>query len=118
MVPLNSRPTHLANIYLPSALVSRSSQSHVDFAGRNIEDAKGSHQEDVLKTSRCVHALLSQTQILRQESPYFLQRKPTVINIPSLTVKRKTSQAHTLSAEKTGMESKAPEKQSFLEKKK
>lgn len=116
VVSLNSRPANLANIHLPSALVSRSSQRHVEFAGRSIEDARGSHHENVLKTSRNIHSLLSQTQIPRQETTYFLERNATVINTPSLTMKRKTSQVQTLSAKKTDMESTATEKQSFLEK--
>lgn len=116
VVPLNSRPANLANIYLPSALVSRSSQSHVGLAGRNTEDARGSHQEDLLKTSRNIYSFLSQTQIPRQKTTYFLERNPTVINTPSLTMKRKTSQAQTLSAKNPDMVSAAPEKQSFLEK--
>ncbi|XP_054065466.1 von Willebrand factor D and EGF domain-containing protein-like isoform X2 [Rissa tridactyla] len=95
--------------------VSRSSQSHVDFDGRNIEDARDSHQEDILKTSRNIYSLLSQTQIPRQETTYFLERNPTVTNNPSLTMKRKTSQAQTSSAKKNDMEFTAPEKQSFLE---
>jgi len=115
-VPLNSRPANLTNIYLPSALVSRSFQSHMDIAGRNIEDARGSHQEDILKISRNIYSLLSQTQIPRLESTYFLERNPMVINTSSLMMKRKTSQAHVSSAKKPDMESTAPEKQSVLEK--
>ncbi|XP_027551787.1 von Willebrand factor D and EGF domain-containing protein-like [Neopelma chrysocephalum] len=96
--------------------VSRSSQSYVDFPGRNIEDARGSHQEDVLKTSRNVFSLLSQTQIPRQDITHFLERNPTVIYTPSLAVKRKTSQAQTLPAKKPDVEFTVPKKQSFLEK--
>lgn len=116
VVPLNPTLASLANMYLPSALVSRSSQSHVDFARRNIEDARGSHQEDILKTSRNIYSLLSQTQTPRQDTTYFLERDPTVIDTPSLTMKRKTSQAQTSSEKEPDMESTTPEKQSFLEK--
>ncbi|XP_009949206.1 PREDICTED: uncharacterized protein LOC104346213, partial [Leptosomus discolor] len=110
------RPANLDNMYLPSALVSRPPQSHVDFIGRNIEDARGSHQEDILKTSRNIYSLLSQTQIPRTETTYFLERNPRVINTPSFPMKRKTSQAQTSSETNPDMESKAPKKQSFLEK--
>ncbi|XP_008940771.1 PREDICTED: von Willebrand factor D and EGF domain-containing protein, partial [Merops nubicus] len=91
--------------------VSRSSQSHVDFAGRKIEDVRGSQQEDILKTSRSTYSVFSQTQIPRQENTFILERKPTVFNPPPLTIKRKISQAQKLDMEPT-----SPEKQSFLEK--
>nr|XP_021152223.1 von Willebrand factor D and EGF domain-containing protein-like isoform X2 [Columba livia] len=96
--------------------VSRSSQSYVHIAGRNTEDARGSHREDALKTPRNTYSLLSQTQIPRQETTHFLERNPPVINTSSLTMKKETSQARILSAKKPAMESTEPEKQSFLEK--
>lgn len=116
VLPFNSRPANLANVYLPSALVSRSSQSHMDFPGRNIEDARGFHQEDLSKTSRNVFSLLSQTQIPRQDITFLLERNPTVIHTPSLTMERKTSQAQESPEKQPGMEFPAPEKQPFLEK--
>ncbi|XP_068877367.1 von Willebrand factor D and EGF domain-containing protein-like [Aphelocoma coerulescens] len=96
--------------------VSRSSQSYVDFPGRNIEDVRGSHPEDVSKTSRNVFSLLSQTQIPRQDITFLLEGNPAVIHTPSFTVERKTSQAQTSSAKQPGMEFTAPEKQPILEK--
>lgn len=116
VVPVNSRPAKLANVYLPSAPVSRSSQSHVDFPGRNIEDARGSHQEDVSKTSRNAFSFLSQTQIPRRDITFLLERNPRVIHTPSLTMERKTSQAQTSPAKQPGMEFPAPEEQPSLEK--
>lgn len=115
-IPLNSKSENLTNVYLSSVLVSRSSQSYVHIAGRNTEDARGSHREDALKTSRNTYSLLSQTQIPRQETTHFLERNPPVINTSSLTMKKETSQARILSAKKPAMESTEPEKQSFLEK--
>lgn len=115
-VPLNPKSENLTNVYLPSVLVSRSSQSHVHLAGRNTEDDRGSHQEDVLKTWRNTYSLLSQMQIPRQETTFFLERNPPVINTSSLTMKNETSQARILSAKKNDKKSTEPEKQSFLEK--
>lgn len=116
VVPFNSRPANLANIYLPSALVSRSFQTHVDSPGRNIEDAGGSHQEDVSKTSRNVFSLLSQPQMPRQDITFLLERSPTAIHTPSLTMERETSQAQASPEKQPDMEFTAPEKQPFLEK--
>ncbi|XP_064370676.1 von Willebrand factor D and EGF domain-containing protein-like isoform X2 [Dromaius novaehollandiae] len=96
--------------------VSRSSQSHLDIAGRNSDGATGSHQEDALQIPRNNYSFLSQTQIPRQETTYLLGRNPTVISTPSFTMKRKFSQAETSSAKKSDMESILPEKQPFLEK--
>eukprot|EP00075_Anas_platyrhynchos_P006472 XP_021122758.2 von Willebrand factor D and EGF domain-containing protein-like isoform X2 [Anas platyrhynchos] len=93
---------------------SRSSQSRVDVAERNNEDARGSHHEG--KTLRNIYSLLSQTQIPRQQTTYFMERNHTVINTPFLTMKRKISEAQTLSEKKYAMESTAPEKQTFLDK--
>lgn len=119
MVPFNSRPANLANIYMylpsPLDLLSRSFQSHVDFPGGNIEDARGSHQEGFSKTSRNVFSLLSQPQIPRQDITFLLERNPTVIHIPSLTMERKTSQAQTSPEKQPDLEFTAPEKQPFLE---
>lgn len=116
LVPFNSRPENLANMYLPSALVSRSFQSHVDFPGRNIEDTRGSHQEDVAKTSRKVVSPLSQSQIPRQDITFLLERNPTVIHTPSLTMERENSQTQTSPEKQPDLEFTALEKQPFLEK--
>lgn len=114
VVSLNTKPANLTGIYLPSALDSRSSQSRVDVAERNNEDARGSHHEG--KTLRNIYSLLSQTQIPRQQTTYYMERYHTVINTPFLTMKRKISEAQTLSEKKYVMESTAPEKQTFLDK--
>lgn len=116
MVPFNSRPANLANIYLPSALVSRSFQSHVDFPGRNIEDTRGSHQEDASKTSRNAFPLLSQPQIPRQDITFLLEINPTATHTPSLTMERETSQAQMSPERQPDMEFTAPEQHLFLEK--
>ncbi|XP_040559747.1 von Willebrand factor D and EGF domain-containing protein-like isoform X1 [Gallus gallus] len=94
--------------------VSRPSQSHTDVAERNSEDARGSHQEG--KTSRNVYSLLSQTQIPRQQTTYSVERNHTVINTAFFTMKRKISQAQTLSAKIPDMESTVSEKQTSIEK--
>lgn len=110
----NTRLANLTNIYLPSALVSRPSQSHTDVAERNSEDARRSHQEG--KTSRNIYSLLSQTQIPRQQTTYSVERNHTVINTAFFTMKRKISQAQTLSAKIPDMESTVSEKQTSIEK--
>ncbi|XP_052532438.1 von Willebrand factor D and EGF domain-containing protein-like isoform X7 [Tympanuchus pallidicinctus] len=97
-----------------SRSVSSSSQSHTDVAERNSEDARGSHQEG--KTSRNIYSFLSQTQIPRQETTYFVERNHTVINAASFTTKRKISQPQMLSAKIPDTESSVSEKQTFTEK--
>lgn len=110
----NNRLANLTNIYISSALVSRSSQSHTDVAERNSEDARGSHQEG--KTSRNIYSFLSQTQIPRQETTYSVERNHAVINAASFTMKRKISQPQMLSAKIPDTESTVSEKQTFTEK--
>lgn len=88
----------------------------MDSPGEHIEDPRGSHQEDVSKTSRNVFSLLSQSQIPRQDITFLLERNPTVIHIPPLTMERKISQAQTSPEKQPNMEFTGPEKQPFLEK--
>ncbi|XP_063017419.1 von Willebrand factor D and EGF domain-containing protein-like [Melospiza melodia melodia] len=95
--------------------VSRSFQTHMDSPGRNNEDVGDSHQ-DVSKTPRNAFSLLSQPQIPRQDITFLLERNPSAVHTPSLTMERETSQAQTSPEKQPDMEFTAPEKQPFLEK--